>query len=124
MTCEEFQSSSNFNLNILYTNSLLSAIPKDWKSKIHSSTFNYEQTPKFSLKLNQKEVPIFKVTSRKVYWEIVNCKIKKPTALETWLDLFPFLEHENWGSVYTLVYKITTEPYLQTFQYKIINRTI
>ena len=50
--------------------------------------------------------------------------MKKPTALETLLDLFPFLEHENWSSVYTLVYKITTEPYLQTFQYKIINRTI
>ena len=34
-------------------------------------------------------------------------KIKKPTVLETWIDLFPFLENVNWSPVYSLVYKIS-----------------
>ena len=44
---------------------------------------------------------------------------KKPTEEEIWVDIFPFLEGVNWSSIYKFVYKISNEPYLQSFQYKI-----
>ena len=124
MTCEELGSQPNWNTNILHTNSLLAAIPKTWKSKINSSTLKFQGTPCFSLVINKCITPIAKVTSRKVYWDMVQGKIKKPTAAEIWVDLFPFLEDVNWSSIYKFEYKISNEPYLQSFQYKILNRTV
>ena len=124
MTCEELGSWPNWSTNILHTNSLLAAIPKRWKLKINSSTFKFQGTPCFGLVLNKCITPITKVTSRKVYWDIVKSKTTKPTSIEIWVDLFPFLESVNWSSIYKLVYKISNEPYLQSFQYKILNRTV
>ena len=40
------------------------------------------------------------------------------------LTFIHFLEVIDWGEIFRLVYSITTEPYLQTFQYKILNRTL
>ena len=76
-----------------------------------------------SMRLNRTVIPLEKVTSKKVYWEIVNCKIKPASTQTTWLDLFPFMEHIDWNKIHSLVYKVSKEPYLQSFQYKIINRT-
>ena len=119
---EYLGSRPNWSTNILHTN--LAAIPKRWKLKINSSTFKFQVTPCFSLVLNKGITPFTKVTSRKVYWDIVKSKTKRPTSIEIWVDLFPFLESINWSSLYKLVYKISNEPYLQSFQYKILNRTV
>ena len=124
MTCEELKSQPSWNTNILHINFLLAAIPKAWKAKMNNNTFIFQGIPCFGLVINKSIIPISKVTSRKVYWDTVKSKVKKPTSLEVWLDLFPFLESVNWSSIYNLVYKISKEPYLQSFQYKILNRTV
>ena len=36
----------------------------------------------------------------------------------------PFFENVNWKDINTLPYRITTEPYLQSYQYKIIKRIL
>ena len=50
--------------------------------------------------------------------------MKAPTALDTWINVFPFLETENWSAIYKRTIKIAKEPYLQSFQYKILNRIL
>ena len=50
--------------------------------------------------------------------------MKTPTAIETWINIFPYLENQDWGSIYKRIFNITKEPYLQSFQYKIINRVL
>ena len=80
--------------------------------------------PKFSLILNNRVTEITRITSRKVYSELIRDMVKEPTAIETWLNLFPFLEHIESKPVFTLIYKITKEPYIQSFQYKVLNRII
>ena len=124
MTCEELHSQPSWNTHILHINSLLTAIPKCWKDKINSEVTEFQGRPCFGLVISKRIMPITKVTSSKVYWDAVNEKIKRPTVLKTWIDLFPFLENVNWSFVYSLVYKISGEPYLQSFQYKIINRSL
>ena len=47
-------------------------------------------------------------------------KIKPPTAVESWVNLYPFLEQFDWKEIYAIPFKKTKEPYLQSFQYKII----
>ena len=49
---------------------------------------------------------------------------KSPTATEKWVNIFPFLDKENWQSIYKRTFEITKEPYMQSFQFKILNRII
>ena len=112
----------NWKTNFLSIYSILNAIPKIWKLKIKAPSSNFILSHNFSL--NNNIVPIEKVSSKKIYCEIVKEKTKPPSALSTWLNLFPFLENFNWQKVYSLVYTISKEPYLQTFQYKVLNRSI
>ena len=44
-----------------------------------------------------------------------------PTAITKWIENYPFLEMVDWKEIYQLPYMIIREPYLQSFQYKIIN---
>ena len=41
--------------------------------------------------------------------------------LETWVNLYPFLDNYDWKDIYMIPFKYIREPYLQSFQYKIIN---
>lgn len=47
--------------------------------------------------------------------------IKPPISKETLVNIFIFLETEDWNSVFSRTCKITREAYLQSFQYKILN---
>ena len=123
-TSAEILQKFNSNTNLLCIYSLLSAIPTKWKQNINTPSPNFRRSPNFSFILNNSAVPLEKVTSKNIYCEIVKRKIKPPSALSTWLNLFPFLENFNWQKVYSLVYSISKEPYLQTFQYKVLNRSI
>ena len=38
--------------------------------------------------------------------------------------MFPFLETEDWTPIFKRAFDITKEPYLQSFQYKILNRIL
>ena len=44
--------------------------------------------------------------------------------MNTWTDLFPLLECVSWKLIFSATHHITLETYLQTFQYKILNRLI
>ena len=59
-----------------------------------------------------------------IYREMLSVKIQKPTSLSTWLDLFPFLEYADWRVIFNTPYTICKEPYLQSFQYKILHQTL
>ena len=102
----------------------MDAIPKYWKSKINNQTCKYTANPKFSLILQNRVKETTRITSRKVYSELIRDTVKEPTAIETSLEIFLFLKQIEWNSMLTLIYKITKEPYLRSFQYKVLNRTI
>ena len=44
--------------------------------------------------------------------------------MEKWIESYPFLETLEWERFYILPFRLTTEPHLQSFQYKIMNRII
>ena len=104
------------------------AIPSQWKiSMINTVTNNENITitdnyPKILIK--GKLTPIEKLNNKKIYSKLIIPKVAKPTSIETWINMFPFMENYEWVNIYLLSPKITTEPYFQSFQYKIINRII
>ena len=49
-----------------------------------------------------------------IAFQAIESKIKPPTAQETWINIYPFLETVEWSEIYLLSYKITKEPYFQS----------
>ena len=52
---------------------------------------------------------------------MISHKTKVPTSIETWINIYPFMENYNWRCIYIITFEYFREPYLQSFQYKIIN---
>ena len=42
--------------------------------------------------------------------------IKTPTAIDTWINIYPFLENYDWKDIYMIPFKYAREPYLQSLQ--------
>ena len=57
-----------------------------------------------------------------MYQNLISIKVKEPTAIEKWINSYPFLEKQDWNDIYKIAFNIIKEPYLQSFQYKILNR--
>ncbi len=121
------------NIDELEYLSIKSAIPLKWKNKFRKRdmkiNFNREDLlviqstlPKIYNK--NKTRNIIKSTSKEIYWIIIEQKQEPPTATDTWINEFPFLETADWEKIYKISFKITCEPYLQSFQYKILNRIL
>jgi len=47
-----------------------------------------------------------------------------PTAIDAWIDIYPFLDLQDWSLFYKLPFEVISEPYFQSFQYKILNRIL
>ena len=121
----EFNNNNNTNISILEYNALKSCIPGSWK-KIFIQKNNVAQNqslePSLLIGTIKKKISIIK--SKELYNCLIMNKIKPPTSLETWVNLYPFMENYDWKEIYTIAFKYTREPYLQSFQYKIINRIL
>ena len=59
-----------------------------------------------------------------LYWVTVNDKFQEPASISRWIESYPFLEVACWEKIFRVVHFFIKEPYLQSFQYKIINRLI
>ena len=113
-------------LNFLEYRSIITAIPNHWKIKINKNiNVKFEEIKDFSVKIKCRHKLVTLTKQKEIYWELINReKTQIPTAVFTWHDLFPFLENVNWSYFRMLPYRIVREPYIQTFQYKILNRTL
>ena len=103
---------------ILKFNTLLSAIPRQWKSIIRENTkpSNLSHFDVIQIRKN-----IFDVKCSDIYKNITFSE-STPTAINKWIEYYPFLESFDWTVIFSLPNKICHEPRLQSFQYKILNR--
>ena len=130
MTLDELNAKYEMNINNLTYNTIISAIPKEWKVKLKTENYNFQNydnnmnidIPHMYIKSKQKN--ILELESKDINNELIARKIKPLTVIDTWLDIYPFLNDIDWSLVFKLPYKTVKEPYLQTFQYKVINRLI
>ena len=107
-------------------NSLVSAIPNEWKIKIQEKSVNMTDrlTDDIRLTCNNVLVSLEKITSKKLYNELIRRIAKPPIAIERWTELHPFLENHDWKCTFILPHKIAQETYLQSFQYKVVTRIL
>ena len=114
MSPQELKQKHDLEINILYVNSLLTAIPKPWIHEVEKSGLTYKEIPQFTVIITNCPKLISTLNSRDIYWEQLKKTIKPPTAIRTWVDLFPFLEKVDWINLVRLVTRFAAEPYLQT----------
>ena len=76
------------------------------------------------IRIKFKQQLLSKIKTREIYQELVSRISKPPTLVSTWINIYPFLETHAWHITFALPYKIVHEPYLQSFQFKIIHRII
>ena len=117
----------NLTINMLAYNSIISAIPKEWKKKI-LNVQNIEieiindSIPSFFIRNTHK--PIITLKNKDFYTTLIMEKTMPPSSINKWIDTYPFLEKYNWSDIYKLTNRYISEPYFQSFQYKIINRIL
>ena len=125
-TLEILNRTPNTNITTMQYNSIKSAIPSEWKQKLKincniqkiTETLQKETTPE--VKINGKLVKITELTTKKIYQTLIKRKIQEGVNIEKWISRFPVLGTIDWSVIYKHAFNTTTEPYLQSFQYKII----
>ena len=124
-TTPEFNNLNKTNLTQLDYNALKSSIPKKWKTifiQNHNKVSIHPTEP--SINIGNINKPISLIKSKDMYNNLILNKMKPPTSIDCWIDIYPFLETYDWKNIYSIPFKYVREPYLQSFQYKIINRIL
>ena len=98
---------------------LINSIPKTIRSKLISSDITQPSEFKSMLdNLNTKTK-----LSKYLYNTFIKNNSFEPTHKQKWIDQFKDTTF-NWNEVYNMPYIATIDTLIQSFQYKIINRTI
>ena len=72
----------------------------------------------------QKIKKNIKKNNKVIYWATLNDRLNEPSAVEKWVEAFPFLDHTLWYKIFSFAHKVVPETYLQCFQYKILYRLL
>ena len=94
-------------------NTLLSAIPTDWKAKLIKGEETNLQGKKFQIQ--HLRIDLQKLWTKIIYQNLAYRK-HIPTAENKWFQYYPFLETNNSSSVHSLPSVITSDLKLQSFQ--------
>ena len=125
----EFREKHNIPITNWKWMALLSAIPKTWKEKLINETLlsniiKLIDTNETYIIINNTAKNIKQITSKIIYQKLISDTICLPTSINKWIEQFPFMEECDWNKIFMLPFRITKEAYLQSFQYKILNRIL
>ena len=115
------------SITVLKYNSLLTAIPPYWKNKINSQEFRNAKIKNINIPtilIGDSLKTINKLKSKQLYTHLVTSKTTIATALEKWVESYPFMNNVDWEKIYSLPYTVTKNTYFQTFQFKILSRIL
>ena len=76
------------------------------------------------IRIRFKQQMLSKTKTREIYQELIRRSSRPATSINTWVNIYPFLETHEWHITFSLPYKIIQEPYFQSFQFKILHRII
>ena len=67
------------------------------------------------------------VTCKDIYWSFIHHRKRDPSCVKKWAVAYPGFKNateELWTNIFRLSFSITRETKLQSFQYRLIHRTI
>jgi hypothetical protein len=108
-------------------NSLVSSIPKDWKTKIKQdhNILNYYVFEDHKISLNNVEKKVIEITTKELYWSLISTISQRPTSEKTWeQEVGLGYGDDDWSVVYTTPYRLTKDTKVLMFQYKVSHRIL
>lgn len=110
----------NLNMSIMQYNSIKDSIPGHWRNMLKGSKtvlINKE----INVLIKGKNICVYNITSKMIYWSLVSFSIEPPTALTKWEYYFPEIDFV-WNDIFCIPFVVTQDTTLWYLQYMIINR--
>ena len=114
----------NLSVNFLEAMQIRQSLPYAWRNFLKNQDGRVKLFDEV-LYIENKEIKILmKSDSKRIYSLLNNKKTILPTCINRWQNIFPTHEEVQWKDIFKLTFIITRETSLQSFQYKILHRTI
>jgi hypothetical protein len=126
-TRENIEIKYNVAINPMRYNSVIWAIPRDWKNLIKNdmNATNYHVFADYNVIIQEKEKKLIEITSKEAYWHLLNKIEHRATSEEKWENETCLkFDKDQWEETYMLPYKLTRNVKIISFQYKIVHRTL
>lgn len=124
----ELENKYSITVDLMRYNSLISAIPREWKTTVFLKEKSFiravGETDALVPLLPFKDtfLSILGFTNKLFSRLLVEREFVQPTALAKWTSIHPELSNANWRQIFTHPYVIVKSTKIQSFQYKILNR--
>ena len=102
-------------------NSLLHAIPVEWKHIVNKNDVNIEPPNSVKVHIDRKCYAIGDIKCKHLYHIFISKINKPPTAVTKWCEIYN-IDYDLWSYYFTLAFNVCIDTELQTFQFKIIHR--
>ena len=115
----DLQIKYNISISDMFYNQLTSMLLNILKSLpkvVTMPPLKYQNIP------NKCFAKISKTTSSQVNSYLAVSEYRSPLSQEKWIQYYPFLESLNWENIYILPFRVVSDTYLMTLQYKILHR--
>ncbi len=79
------------------------------------------------LHINNSKMELEKVKCKDIYWHLINNITHTPKAIITWENVYTSLKNKEekfWKTLFTITFISTRDTRLQSFQYKMLHRTL
>ena len=126
----EIQLKYNVKCNFLKLMQIRQSIPWSWRKMLQKCNVickNDFDKEEIYLLINDRFREIHTLRCKDFYWALINMHNIIPSSVKKWQTIYPSFENcdpEIWKRIYRTSFEITRETKLQSFQYKLIHRTI
>ncbi len=122
---QKYNVSCNF-VNIL---TLKQSIPFKWRQMLNKALDRpcHSIDNQIYIKIDKKHTQMSKLKCKNLYWHFLNKDTHRPAARLKWSETFPLStenEDDIWPRIFNMPFEIIRETKLQSFQYKLVHRTI
>jgi hypothetical protein len=115
------------NVPVMSYNSIISAIPQDWKRIINHDTniLNYRSLERYSVTINETRKKVIEYNTKDLYWHYINVSAKRPTSENTWEEVVGLgFTEEEWTKTYLHAYSLTKNTRILAFHFKLSHRIL
>ena len=127
LTREEISAKYNIQPSVMSYNSLIDAIPKDWRKSLKRNNYpnkNNELNVESTLFMNKTSHKLSNLSSKLIYWHLHENFNEEPTSIKHWISEFSFLLDRHFEIFFKIPYRVVRDSRIQQFQYKILHKIL
>ena len=124
LTIEEFATKYDITVNFLELLQIRQSLPFAWRTVLRNHVGAVKIFDDMMFPENKELKLLIKSDAKKIYSHFNNKNLHQPTCLQKWQTIYPTIDESLWKHIFKLSFKIVRETRLQSFQYRVLHRTI